>query len=52
MFGRVAQSLNPKTLRWNYLPLDHFAATRSDGAKQSNSFVMQELLFYQHPKLR
>jgi hypothetical protein len=45
MFGRAARSLKPKKFRWNYLPLDHFSATRSDGTAEANPVVPHELIF-------
>ena len=50
MFGRAARSLKPQKLRWNYLPLDHFAATRSDGTKEASPVVPHELIFLPTPE--
>lgn len=50
MFGRAAQSVKPQKLRWNYLPLDHFAATRSDGTKELSPVVPHELTFLPTPE--
>lgn len=50
LFNRTVLSLKPKKLRWNYLPLDHFAARRSDGTNEATPVVPYELIFLPTPE--